>query len=275
MGIRLYAAQTPGLRHCATSDFKEITLPGRTRQLSTKLNRKHGRNNRGVITSRHRGGGHKRVYRMVDTKRYYRGIPATVLGIAYDPNRGARLALVEYPDGKKAYILHPQGVLPGQTIAAGPSAPLEPGNALPIKAIPLGLDIHNIELQPGGGGQLVRAAGTTAKLVAKENDYATIRLPSGETRLVRQDCWATIGRIGNVNRINQRAGKAGRTRWLGRRPHVRGSVMNPCDHPHGGGEGRAPIGRSGPVSPWGRPALGKLTRRPNKYSDKLILRSRR
>nr|YP_009646377.1 ribosomal protein L2 [Chloroparvula japonica]QBX98137.1 ribosomal protein L2 [Chloroparvula japonica] len=275
MGIRLYAAQTPGLRHCATPDFKEITLQKRSRPLSGKLTRQYGRNNRGVITSRHRGGGHKRVYRYVDNKRVIRGIPATVIGVAYDPNRGARLALVQYPNGEQSYILHAYGVVPGQTISAGPSAPVEPGNSMPLKAIPLGLEIHNIEIQPGRGGQLARAAGAYARLVAKEGDYATLRLPSGETRLIRQECWATIGRVGNIDRSNQRAGKAGRTRWLGRRPHVRGSVMNPCDHPHGGGEGRAPVGRSHPVTPWGRIALGQRTRRPNKYSDKLVLRGRR
>jgi len=272
MGIRLYTAQTPSQRHCATSDFKDITIKKRNRKLCGPLNRRHGRNNRGIITSRHRGAGHKRVYRFVDTKRDNYGVPAKVKGVNYDPNRTANIALVEYPNGQSAYIIHPEGLTEGQMVVSGYSAPLQSGNTLPLKAIPLGIEIHNIEIEPSRGGKLVKAAGTAARLVAKEGSYATIRLPSGETRLIHQDCWVTIGRVGNSDHANQCFGKAGRKRWMGRRPHVRGSVMNPVDHPHGGGEGRAPIGRPSPVTPWGKRTLGKRTRKSKKYSDKLIIR---
>jgi large subunit ribosomal protein L2 len=234
-----------------------------------------GRNNRGIITSRHRGGGHKRLYRLVDFKRNKLGIPGKVVAVEYDPNRNARLALIYYRDGEKSYVLYPRGLQVGQSILSDVQAPISIGNALPLRNMPLGVELHNLEVTPGKGGQFVRSAGTTAQLVAKEGAYATIRLPSGEVRLVLQSCWATVGQVGNVDAINLTKGKAGRSRWLGRRPHVRGSVMNPCDHPHGGGEGKAPIGRARPVSPWGRPALGQRTRKKNSFSAKLIVRRRK
>ena len=274
MGIKIQGPHTPSTRHCATSDFSEVTLPKREKALSGKLSRRFGHNNRGVITSRFRGGGHKRVYRHVNFHRNYRGVPASVIGVAYDPDRTAHLALLSYPDGKKEYILQPSNVQTGQQIASGFDAPLEPGNALNLKSIPLGMEIHNIELRPGAGGQLVRSAGAAARIMAKEGNYATVRLPSGETRLLSLDCWATIGRVGNTDYGNQQLGKAGRKRWLGKRPHVRGSVMNPCDHPHGGGEGRSPVGRAQPMTPWGRVALGQKTRKRKKYSDSSIIRNR-
>lgn len=234
-----------------------------------------GRNNRGIITSRHRGGGHKRLYRLIDFKRSKLGVPGKVVAVEYDPNRNARLALVYYQDGEKRYMLYPRGLQLGQTVLSDIQAPIAIGNSLPLRNMPLGAELHNLEVSPGMGGQFVRAAGTTAQLVAKEGVYATIRLPSGEVRLVLQTCWATVGQVGNVDAINLTKGKAGRSRWLGRRPHVRGSVMNPNDHPHGGGEGKAPIGRSRPVSPWGRPALGGRTRKKNSISAKLIVRRRK
>jgi large subunit ribosomal protein L2 len=228
-----------------------------------------------VITSRRRGGGHKQLYREIDFRRDKRNIPAKVATIEYDPNRNARIALVYYQDGEKRYILHPVGLTVGTVITAGPDAPIEIGNALPLSKIPLGTAVHNVELTAGRGGQIVRAAGATAQVVAKEGDYVTIKLPSGEVRMIRRECYATIGQVGNVEHRNLSAGKAGRNRWKGRRPKVRGSVMNPVDHPHGGGEGRAPIGRSGPVTPWGKPTLGAKTRKRNKPSNKLIVRRRR
>ncbi|KAI3423588.1 hypothetical protein D9Q98_010770, partial (chloroplast) [Chlorella vulgaris] len=243
--------------------------------LTSWWSRSKGRNNRGIITSRHRGGGHKRLYREIDFARAKVNVPAKVSYIEYDPNRNARIALVNYQDGEKKYILHPVGLQVGQTIIASPEASIAIGNCLPLVKIPLGTEVHNIELQPGSGGQLVRAAGTVAQIVAKEGTWASLRLPSGEVRLVSQNCWATIGRVGNIDAFNLTLGKAGRSRWLGRRPHVRGSAMNPVDHPHGGGEGRAPIGRARPVSPWGRPALGAKTRKRKKFSAALILQRRK
>lgn len=275
MGIRSYRPYTPGTRQTSISDFEEITRSEPEKSLTRFKHRDKGRNNRGIITSRRRGGGHKRLYRIIDFLRDKRNIPAKVAAIEYDPNRNARIALVYYQDGEKRYILHPAGLQVGASIIAGPDAPIEIGNALPLSNIPLGTNVHNIELMPGRGGQIVRAAGATAQVVAKEGNYVTIKLPSTEVRMVRRDCYATIGQVGNIDHRNQSLGKAGRNRHKGRRPSVRGSVMNPVDHPHGGGEGRAPIGRSGPVTPWGKPALGAKTRKRKKQSNSLIVRRRR
>lgn len=275
MGIRFFRASTPGTRNCSVSDFKEVTRSKPEKSLRVAKHRAVGRNNRGIITSRHRGGGHKRLYRLIDFKRSKLGVPGKVVAVEYDPNRNARLALVYYQDGEKRYMLYPRGLQIGQSVLSDVQAPATIGNALPLRNMPLGIEIHNLEITPGAGGQLVRAAGANAQLVAKEGAYATIRLPSGEVRLVLQTCWATVGQVGNVDAVNLTKGKAGRSRWLGRRPHVRGSVMNPCDHPHGGGEGKAPIGRSRPVSPWGKPALGERTRNKNSMSSKLIVRRRK
>jgi large subunit ribosomal protein L2 len=274
MGIRFYRAYTPSTRKYSVSSFEEITKSEPEKSLTKWVKQAQGRNNRGVITSRHRGGGHKRLYREIDFKRNKLGIPAKVISIEYDPNRNARIALLHYEDGEKRYILCPKGLQIGNSVISNFQAPVQLGNALPLWNIPLGTEIHNIELQPGSGGQMVRSAGTLAQLVAKEGNYATLRLPSGEVRLVSKDCWATVGQVGNADINNITIGKAGRTRWLGKRPHVRGSVMNPVDHPHGGGEGRCPIGRSKPLSPWGKPALGVRTRTPKKYSNSLIIRRR-
>jgi len=275
MAIRFFKAATPGTRHGSVLDFSEVASKKPEKSLTTWWSRSKGRNNRGIITSRHRGGGHKRLYRDVDFGRTKVNIPAKVTHIEYDPNRNARIALVNYQDGEKRYILHPVGLQIGDTIITSPEATIAVGNCLPLVNIPLGTEVHNVELQPGSGGQLVRAAGTVAQIVAKEGAWVTLRLPSGEVRLVSQNCWATIGRVGNVDAFNLTLGKAGRKRWLGRRPHVRGSAMNPVDHPHGGGEGRAPIGRSRPVSPWGKPALGAKTRKRKKFSAALILQRRK
>ena len=272
MSIRLYKSYTPGTRNRALSAFTEITKTTPEKSLIRKNHRNKGRNNRGVITIRHRGGGHKRQYRLVDFRRNKHTIPATVAAIEYDPNRNARLALLHYADGEKRYILHPNNLNVGDTIYSGADAGLQIGNSLPLEAIPLGASVHNIELIPNRGGQIVRAAGTSAKILAKEGDYVTLRLPSKEVRLIRKECFATIGEISNNDAFLVQSGKAGRTRWLGIRPTVRGSVMNPCDHPHGGGEGRAPIGRSRPLTPWGKPALGKKTRKTKKLSNAYILR---
>jgi len=272
MGIRTFRPITPGTRQAAISDFAEITKDKPEKSLTKNKHAKEGRNNRGVVTSRHRGGGHKQLYRTVDFRRDKRDIPAKVAAIEYDPHLNARLALLFYRDGEKRYIIAPANLQVGTTVIAGENAPFEIGNALPLGRIPLGTDIHNVELVSGRGGQMVRAAGGFAQVVAKEGDYVTIRLPSKEVRMVRKECYATIGKVGNADDRNQKLGKAGRTRHLGQRPHVRGSVMNPVDHPHGGGEGRAPIGRPGPMTPWGKPALGKKTRNKKKRSSKLIVR---
>ena len=274
MGIRSFRPLTPGTRQAAISDFKEITKTEPEKSLTHHKHSKQGRNNRGVVTSRHRGGGHKRLYRIIDFRRDKLGIPATVAQIEYDPNRNARIALLFYKDGEKRYIIAPAGLGVGDTVIAGENAPFEVGNALPLSRIPLGTEVHNIELVPGRGGQMVRAAGGFAQVVAKEGDYVTIRLPSKEVRMIRRECYATIGKVGNAEARNISLGKAGRTRHRGQRPHVRGSVMNPVDHPHGGGEGRAPIGRSGPMTPWGKPALGRKTRNKKKRSSDLIVRRR-
>ena len=274
MSIRLYKSYTPGTRHRALSAFTEITKAKPEKSLIRKNHRKKGRNNRGVITIRHRGGGHKRRYRLIDFNRNKYGINGTVTSIEYDPNRNARISLICYSDGEKRYILHPKGLQIGDTIVSGSGSSLTVGNTLPLSEIPLGTSIHNLELIPNKGGQLVRAAGTSAKILAKEGDYVTLRLPSKEIRLLRKECFATIGEISNNDAFLVQSGKAGRTRWLGKRPTVRGSVMNPCDHPHGGGEGRAPIGRTRPLTPWGKPALGIKTRKNKKLSDNYILRRR-
>lgn len=274
MSIRLYKSYTPGTRNRALSDFSEITKTQPEKTLIRKNHRNKGRNNRGVITIRHRGGGHKRLYRLIDFKRNKYGIAGVVAAIEYDPNRNARIALINYVDGEKRYILQPKNLNVGDTILAGSGSPLNIGNTLPLAELPLGASIHNIELIPNRGGQIVRAGGTSAKILAKEGDYVTLRLPSKEIRLVRKECFATIGEVSNNDAFLVQSGKAGRTRWLGKRPTVRGSVMNPCDHPHGGGEGRAPIGRTRPLTPWGKPALGIKTRNRKKLSDAYILRRR-
>ncbi len=275
MGTRAYRPYTPGTRERVVSDFSEVTRGKPEKSLVTAKHRAKGRNNRGVITCRHRGGGSKKQYRLVDFRRDKRNIPARVAAVEYDPNRNARIALLYYTDGEKRYILHPNGLEVGSTVVAGEDVPFETGNAMPLAKIPLGSQVHNVELVAGKGGQIVRAAGTSAQVVAKDGDYVALKLPSTEVRLVRRECYATLGQVGNADVRNTSLGKAGRTRWKGRRPQVRGSVMNPVDHPHGGGEGRAPIGRSGPVTPWGKPALGKKTRKKNKLSNRLVLRRRR
>ena len=275
MAIRYYNPTSPGTRTLVVTDFSDITDKKRVRGLVMSKHRRKGRNNRGVITCRHRGGGHKRLYRIIDFRRNKLDITAKVAAIHYDPHRNARLALLYYADGEKRYILAPAGIGIGQTVISGPKAPIEIGNALPLAAIPLGSSVHNVELYIGRGGQLVRSAGASAQVVAKEGNYVALKLPSTEVRLVRRECFATLGEVGNAEHRNTSLGKAGRKRWLGRRPEVRGSVMNPCDHPHGGGEGRAPIGRAGPVTPWGKPALGFKTRKRNKPSTRFVLRKRR
>jgi len=275
MAIRVYRAYTPGTRNKVVSAFSEITQTKPEKSLTKRVHRSKGRNNQGRITIRHRGGGHKRLYRFIDFKRNKHNIAGKVVGIEYDPNRNARIALICYADGEKRYILHPESLNVGATIVSGEDAPIEIGNSLPLDKIPLGAEIHNIELHPKKGGQIVRSAGTSARILAKESDYITLRLPSKEIRLVHKNCYATIGQLSNSDHANITLGKAGRKRWLGRRPAVRGSVMNPCDHPHGGGEGRSPIGRAKPVTPWGKPALGMKTRKKNKYSDIFIIRSRK
>ena len=273
MGIKKYKPITPGRRGMLGYTFEEITKTRPERSLIEPLKKHAGRNMYGRVTVRHQGGGNKRYYRIIDFKRDKRGIPAKVAAIEYDPNRTARIALLHYADGEKRYIIAPLGLQVGDTVLAGPEAEIRPGNAMPIANIPTGTMIHNIELYPGRGGQLVRSAGSSAQLLAKEGDYAHIRLPSGEVRLVRQECYATIGQVGNVEHSNIKLGKAGRKRHMGIRPTVRGSAMSPRDHPHGGGEGRQPIGLPGPKSPWGKPTLGAKTRR-NKKTDKYIVRRR-
>ena len=274
MSIRLYKAYTPGTRNRVLSSFDDITTDRPEKSLLRKNQRNKGRNNRGVITIRHRGGGHKKRYRLIDFKRNKYDIEARVASIEYDPNRNARIALLHYTDGEKRYILHPNKLSVGTSVVSGNTAPLNIGNSLPLSEIPLGTSVHNIELIPTRGGKIVRAAGTSAKILAKENDYVTIRLPSKEVRLIQKNCFATIGQVSNSDSILVNSGKAGRTRWLGKRPTVRGSVMNPCDHPHGGGEGRTPIGRKKPLTPWGKAALGIKTRKKNKLSNIYIVRRR-
>jgi large subunit ribosomal protein L2 len=274
MSIRLYKSYTPGTRGRALSSFTEITTNKPEKSLLQKNHRNKGRNNQGIITIRHRGGGHKKRYRLIDFQRNKHNIEAIVASIQYDPNRNARIALIHYQDGEKRYILHPASLNVGDKIVSGSGVSLTTGNALPLGEIPLGTSIHNIELIPNRGGQIVRSAGTSAKIVAKEGNYITLRLPSKEIRLIRKECFATIGEISNNQSFLERSGKAGRTRWMGIRPRVRGSVMNACDHPHGGGEGRTPIGHSQPLTPWGKAALGVKTRDPKKASNPYIIRRR-
>jgi large subunit ribosomal protein L2 len=275
MAIRIYNSITPGTRNRSVADFSNLTKKKPEKSLLAKKMSKAGRNNRGIITIRHKGGGHKQRYRIIDFKRNKSQIEAKVASIEYDPNRNARIALLHYTDGEKRYILHPKKLEIGSIVVSGPGAPIEIGNALPLSSVPLGTSIHNVELIPGRGGQIIRSAGTSAQVVAKDGNFVTLRMPSGEVRLVHNRCYATIGEIGNAENKNLVLGKAGRSRWLGIRPTVRGVVMNPCDHPHGGGEGRSPIGRARPVTPWGKPALGIKTRRNNKYSDFCIIRKRK
>ncbi len=274
MGIKTYNPYTPSRRNMTGSDFSEITTSTPEKSLVVSLKKNAGRNNQGKITVRHQGGGSRRKYRLIDFKRNKDGIPATVKTIEYDPNRTANIALICYADGQKSYILAPNGLKVGQTVMNGPVAEVKVGNCLPFQNIPVGAEVHNIELYPGKGGQLVRSAGNSAQLMAKEGKYATLRLPSGEMRMVPIICRATIGQVGNIEHELINIGKAGRKRHMGIRPTVRGSVMNPNDHPHGGGEGKTGIGRPGPVTPWGKPALGLKTRKKNKQSNKLIVRRR-
>lgn len=274
MPIKQYKPTSPGRRNATGATFTEITKERPEKTLVVSLRKKAaGRNNQGRITVRHRGGGHRRLYRIIDWKREKHGIPARVIAIEYDPNRTARIALLQYVDGEKRYILAPNGLTIGATLMSGPDAEVRVGNALPLANMPTGTQVHNIELTPGKGGQLVRSAGAAAQLMAKEGDYALIRLPSGEMRRVRIECMATVGQVGNLEHSLIKLGKAGRSRHRGRRPEVRGAVMNPRDHPHGGGEGRAPVGMPGPKTPWGKPALGYRTRN-NKRTDKYIVRRR-
>jgi len=274
MGIRRYKPTSAGRRNMSVSTFEEITKKKPEKSLLEPIRKSGGRNNRGRLTTRHRGGGHKRAYRIIDFKRNKHSIPAKVTAIEYDPNRSARIALLSYRDGEKRYILAPLGLNVGDTLMSGPDADIRVGNALPLRAIPLGSQIHNIELQIGRGGVLVRSAGVAAQLMAKEGDYATLRMPSGEMRQVHLNCLATIGQVGNLDHQNIRIGKAGRKRWMGRRPEVRGSVMNPRDHPHGGGEGRAPRGMATPKTKWGKPARGVRTRH-NPRTSRYIVRRRK
>lgn len=274
MAVKKFNPITPARRQMTMPTFEEITSQEPEKSLLVALKTKAGRNNQGKITVRHRGGTVKRKYRIIDFKRNKDGIPAKVESIQYDPNRTAYIALVVYADGEKRYILAPVGLNVGDVVESGVNADIKPGNALPLKNIPVGTVIHNIELQRGKGGQLVRAAGNSAQLMAKEGDYATLRLPSGEMRYVRIECRATIGTLSNATNDIVNIGKAGRKRHMGWRPTVRGSVMNPNDHPHGGGEGKSPVGRPSPVTPWGKPALGYKTRKSKKYSDKFIIKSR-
>ena len=275
MGVKHFRPTTPSTRNMTVSDFSEITKKTPEKSLLATKKKNAGRNSYGRITVRHQGGGNRQKYRIIDFKRNKDDMEAVVLGIEYDPNRSANIALVEYSDGEKRYILAPLGLKNGDKVMSGAGVDIKPGNSLPIEKIPVGTMIHNIELNPGQGGKLVRAAGTEAQLMAKEGEYAHIRLASGEMRLVLARCRATIGTIGNTDHENIKLGKAGRTRHLGVRPTVRGSVMNPVDHPHGGGEGKAPVGHSGPLTPWGKPALGYKTRKKNKPSNKFIVKRRK
>lgn len=275
MAIKRYSPTSPARRFMTVVSFDELTKKAPEKSLVEPLNKKGGRNSYGRITVRHRGGGAKRKYRVIDFKRDKDGIKARVAALEYDPNRTANIALLHYVDGEKRYIIAPVDLKVGDYVESGPNADIKPGNALPLANIPLGSSIHNIELKAGKGGQLVRAAGNAAQLMAKEGDYAQIRLPSGEVRMVRIECKATIGQVGNIDNENTTIGKAGRKRWLGIRPTVRGVVMNPVDHPHGGGEGKSPVGMPSPVTPWGKPTLGLKTRKKNKKSDKYIVKKRK
>jgi len=275
MGIRHYRPTSPGRRGMTVYTFEEITKTEPEKSLVEPLKSKAGRNNMGRVTVRFRGGGHKRLYRIIDFRRNKDGVPGKVAAIEYDPNRTARIALIHYADGEKRYILAPEGLKVGDTVMSGPDAEIRVGNALPLENIPVGTVVHNIELKPGKGGQIARAAGASAQILGREGDYVILRLTSGEVRKIHKSCRATIGQVGNVEHELIVLGKAGRSRWLGRRPHVRGSAMNPVDHPHGGGEGKAPIGMPSPKSPWGKPTLGKKTRNPRKPSSRFILARRK
>ncbi|BCB01990.1 MULTISPECIES: 50S ribosomal protein L2 [Bacillaceae] len=275
MAIKKYKPTSNGRRGMTSSDFAEITTDSPEKSLLAPLHKKGGRNNQGKLTVRHQGGGHKRQYRIIDFKREKDGIPGRVATIEYDPNRSANIALINYVDGEKRYILAPKTLVVGMEVMSGPEADIKVGNALPLINIPVGTIVHNIELKPGKGGQLVRSAGTSAQVLGKEGKYVLVRLNSGETRMILSACRATVGQVGNEQHELINIGKAGRSRWLGKRPTVRGSVMNPNDHPHGGGEGRAPIGRKSPMSPWGKPTLGYKTRKKNNKSDKFIVRRRK
>lgn len=275
MAVKKFKPTTPSRRNMSVLSFEEITKDSPEKSLLQPLKKNAGRNSYGRITVRHHGGGNRRKYRVIDFKRRKDNVFATVIGIEYDPNRSANIALIEYEDKERAYILAPLGLTDGMVVVSGEKADIKPGNCLPIYAIPVGTVIHNIEMYPGKGAQLVKAAGTSAQLMAKEGDFAHIRMPSGEMRLIKSKCRATIGQVGNLDHENVKLGKAGRTRHLGIRPTVRGSVMNPCDHPHGGGEGKSPVGRSGPVTPWGKPALGYKTRKKNHRTDKFIVTRRK
>ena len=274
MSIRVMKPVTNGTRNMSYTDYSALSKNGPERSLLAPLNKKSGRNSYGRITVRHRGGGNRKKYRIIDFKRDKTGVAATVVSLEYDPNRSAHIALLQYEDGEKRYILAPADLKVGDKVVSGADADIKPGNALPLVNIPTGTFVHNVELYPGRGGQLARAAGNAAQLMAKEGGYALLRLPSSELRKVPETCMATIGTVGNVDHENVKIGKAGRTRHMGIRPTVRGSVMNPCDHPHGGGEGKSPIGRPGPVTPWGKPALGYKTRAKKNRSDKLIVKRR-
>ena len=274
MAIKTYKPTTPGRRQMTVTDYTSLSKVAPERSLLESLKKNSGRNSYGRITVRHRGGGNRRKYRIIDFKRDVTGIPATVLTLEYDPNRTAHIALVQYENQEKRYIVAPNGLKVGDVIVSGPNADIKPGNALPLVNIPVGTYVHNVELYPGKGAQLARAAGVMAQLMAKEGKMALLRLPSGELRNVPVNCMATIGQVGNIDHENVSIGKAGRRRHMGWRPTVRGSVMNPCDHPHGGGEGKSPVGRPGPVTPWGKPALGYKTRKTHNRSDKFIVRRR-
>ena len=273
MGIKKYKPTSPGRRGMTVSTFEEITTSTPEKSLLQPLKSNGGRTNQGRMTTRHQGGGHKRMYRVIDFKRDKDDIPAKVASIEYDPNRSANIALLNYADGEKRYIIAPYGIQVGDTVVSGASVDIKPGNALPLSAIPVGTVVHNVELRPGQGGQMARSAGSSVQLMAKEGKYATLRMPSGEMRMVLDRCRATIGLVGNIDQENVNIGKAGRSRWLGIRPANRGVVMNPVDHPHGGGEGRSPVGRN-PVTPWGKPALGAKTRDRKKASNRMIVKRR-
>ena len=274
MAVKTYKPITPSRRHMTSADFSELTKKKPEKALLEPIKRKGGRNSYGRITVRHRGGGAQRKYRIIDFKRNKEGIKARVAALEYDPNRSAYIALLFYADGAKSYIIAPVGLKVGDYVVSGPDADIKPGNCLPLEKIPLGTIIHNIELKPGAGAQIVRSAGSSAQLMAKEGRYAQVRLPSGEVRMILMVCKASIGQVSNIENENLKIGKAGRTRWMGRRPKVRGVVMNPVDHPHGGGEGKAPIGRPSPVTPWGKPTLGYKTRKKQKPTDKYIVKKR-
>jgi len=275
VAIKKFKPTTPGRRYMSVPTFEEVTKKEPERSLVEIVKNKAGRNMQGRTTLRYRGGGHKRRYRIIDFKRDKDGIPAKVAAIEYDPNRTSYIALLHYADGEKRYILAPAGIAVGDVVESGVNADIRPGNALPLSHTPLGSMVHNIELIPGKGGQMVRSAGTAAQLMAREGGFATLKLPSGEVRMVQEECRATIGQVGNIDHENMTIGKAGRSRWLNRRPRVRGVVMNPSDHPHGGGEGKSPIGRTSPVTPWGKPTLGYKTRKKTKASDKYIVKRRK